>query len=155
MIPLELQDGLKLRMKRLFEHFRLKNSNDVQVPINIFTQHLPNKSKQQVDHFPCITIRLDDGAESGETNPQMVKVLFIVGVVDRDSANQGYRDVVGIIQKIYQDLKRNPVIDEQFVLSYPIHWAYHDEDAHPHYFAGLETNWEVPKIIREDLEEMV
>jgi hypothetical protein len=156
MIPLILQDELVERIKAEFESFTLKNLKGETVPIQVFSQHLPAKSKEKdVSPYPCIVIRLADGSETNGEDPQGAKVLFIVGTVDRDSNNQGYRDAINVIQKIYQNLKRNPFVDNKFEMVYPINWAYHDEDAEPYYFAGLETNWEIPRISREDLEGII
>lgn len=156
MVPLELQDELEKRLEKLFKHTRLKNLKGELVPINIFTQHLPAKSKtQEVSDYPYVLIRLAEGSELDEEDPQSAKVLFIAGVVDRESNHQGYRDAVSLIQRIYQDVKKYPIVKKRFELQYPINWAYHDEDTEPYFFAGLETNWGVPKVMREDLEAML
>jgi len=82
-------------------------------------------------------------------------IQFIVGVIDRDSSNQGYRDALTVANKISESLVRNPVIDSKYELALPINWAYNDEDAEPYFFAGLETNWRTPSYLREDVEELI
>lgn len=155
MIPLELQDRLVKRLKSEFEGTLLKNLKNDMVPINIFPQHLPAKDKQNTDPYPCIIVRLSDGDEADVNEPGLTTIQFIIGVVDRESNFQGYRDAVMVANRIMENLKRNPVISGKYELVTPITWAYHDEDAEPYFFAGIETNWNTPKHIREDVEDMI
>ncbi|WP_346234586.1 hypothetical protein MKY04_13590 [Lysinibacillus telephonicus] len=78
-----------------------------------------------------------------------------MGVFDRSEDNQGYTDALTVIQKVYESLIRNPIIKDQFQLVYPIRATYQEEDSAPYYFAGLETNWEVPIPLREDVEHLI
>lgn len=155
MIPLELQDALVARVKKEFEHLRFKNIKNERVPINVYPQHLPNKSKEDIDPYPCIIIRLANGRNTNIEEPGITIIQFIVGVIDRDSSNQGYRDALTVANKISESLVRNPVIDSKYELALPINWAYNDEDAEPYFFAGLETNWRTPSYLREDVEELI
>lgn len=157
MIPIELQDGLEERMKKLFEieNFRLKNPDGNYVALNIFSQHLPEKTANDLSLYPYLVIRLVEGEQNDPGEAQQVQVLFIVGVFDDHNSYQGYRDVVNVLQKIYENLKRNPTVNDRFELQYPIRWALHDEDVYPFYFGGIETRWKTPTPIREDVEAMI
>lgn len=160
MIPLELQDALKVRLEEEFKHQKLKNLKNETVPISIFPQHLPTKDKtargeESTDNYPCIIIRLADGDQPSTEDPFNTTIQFIVGVVDRESSFQGYRDSITIANNIIQNLKRNPVIANRYELDPSINWAYHDEDSEPYFFSGVETNWSTPKYIREDVEDMI
>lgn len=156
MIPLDLQDGLIWRFKKVFDGCLFKNPKDEYVPLNIYSQHLPAKDKKkESSEFPYLIVRLADGTDSDPHDPNSTKILFIAGVYDRHNNHQGYRDAILIIQTIYESLKRDPVVDKRFELTYPINWAYHDEDTEPYFFAGLETNWEIPKVTRDDVEAMI
>lgn len=158
MIPIHLLDGLVERFEKELEHFEYKDPNNPvsNKPINIYPQHLPQKGKNtDLSLFPYLCIRLTDveGLSVGE--PGQSRVLFIAGIIDRSEDNQGYRDALAIIQKVYESLIRNPMINEQFQMVYPIRATYQEEDSAPYYFAGLETNWEVPTPIREDVEHLI
>ena len=155
MIPLELQDMLVERVENEFKDFRLKNINNERVPINVYPQHLPNKSKDDKDPYPCIIVRLANGNNADIEEPATTTIQIIIGVVDRDSNNQGYRDALTVSNRIIESLKRNPMINGKYELTLPINWAYNDEDAEPYFFAGLETNWRTPNYIREDVEDLI
>ncbi|MBP1924595.1 hypothetical protein J2Z76_000448 [Sedimentibacter acidaminivorans] len=157
MIPLDLQDALVSRMKEEFSNIRLKNIKNEMVPLSFFPQHLPNhrKSEDDNDPYPCIIIRIANGSEINETEASSAIIQFIIGVVERDSNNQGYKDALTVANKIMESLKKRPTIGGRYELTLPINWAYNDEDADPYFFAGLETNWKTPSYIREDVENLI
>ena len=156
MIPLELQDALVARFEHELQHEKLWNIKKEEANIQIFSQHLPSKRKDLTnDPYPCVIIRLPDGGQSGRQEAAQTTIQFIVGVVDRSSDHQGYRDALGVANKIAESLARNPMVKEKYELTLPMNWAYHDEDAEPYYFAGIETTWRTPKYLREDVEEMI
>lgn len=155
MIPLELQDGLVERLESVFENFQLKNLQNEEAIINIFSQHLPAKDKSRTDPYPCIIVRLADSDQPDRNEASNVTVQFIIGVVDRESSFQGYRDSVTVANRIIENLNRQPFVDGKYELEMPITWAYHDEDAEPYFFSGIETSWRAPKYIREDVEGMI
>ncbi|MFC4403317.1 hypothetical protein [Gracilibacillus xinjiangensis] len=158
MIPLELQEALKERMGKEFKDLLLKNVKNEEVPINIFTQHLPAKdknNKNNTDPYPCIIVRLSDGEQADNNESGNTSIQFIVGVVDRENTFQGYRDAITVANRIIENVKRNSLVEERYELEMPITWAYHDEDSEPYFFAGVQTNWSTPKHIREDVEDMI
>lgn len=155
MIPIELQRELKKKMDALFKDTLLLNPDGEYVALNIFEQHLPKRNKNDIDPFPYLIIKLMEGEQSIEGNPQQVQVMFIVGIYDEQNTFRGYQDVSSILQKIMSNIQRNPRIANRFELKYPIRWAYHDEDVFPYYFGAVETFWEIPTSIREDVEVMI
>jgi hypothetical protein len=154
-IPTELQDGLEKRMVEALKELRFCNPNNEYVALNIFKQHLPKKENNNDEHLPYLLIQLLEGQQDNEDDPQKVQVIFIAGIYDEQDTFQGYRDVSTVLQKVVENLKRNPVIDKRFELNYPIRWAFHDEDTFPYYFGALETVWDIPTSIREDVEAMI
>ncbi len=155
MIPLELLDALITRVENEVKELFLKNISNVRVPINVFPQHLPNKSKDDIDPYPCIIVRIANGNITDANEPGITTIQFIIGVVDRDSNNQGYRDALTVANKIIENLQRNPMVNKSYEMILPINWAYNDEDAEPYFFAGLETNWRTPNYLREDVEDLI
>ena len=89
-------------------------------------------------------MRIANGNITDANEPGITTIQFIIGVVDRDSNNQGYRDALTVANKIIENLQRNPMVNKSYEMILPINWAYNDEDAEPYFFAGLETNWRTP-----------
>lgn len=157
MIPLYLQDGLKERMTALFETSKFQdpdNPDNNDVSLNIFEQHLPEKPSDDVSLYPYIIIQLSEGEQIREIEEPTVKVDFIIGVFNDEDKYQGYRDVANIIITIHNELKKRPLVNQQYELTFPIRWRIHDEDVSPYYFGGIETNWKIPNQMRKDVENL-
>src|SRR5690606_2512931 len=95
-----------------------------------------------LSHYPYVLIKLSEGELENETSPHRIKVLFVIGVFDDSYDNQGYKDVVIILQKLLAGLNEKPMIDKKFILTHPLRWAIYDDDVYPFYFGGVETFWE-------------
>ncbi|WP_313891125.1 hypothetical protein [Psychrobacillus sp.] len=154
MTALNLQKALKTRTKNALTGMQLDSQEGVLKQVQVFEQHLPRKVKSasrnpEDTYYPCVIIYLDEG-ENGQ-----VKVLFIIATHDDNSDNQGYRDALSIVEKTIQDLERNPTVDEKFEMIESPKWFYNDQDNHPYYFAWIETSWELPRSMREDVEAMI
>lgn len=155
MIPTNLQNGLKKKVEEIFSGDLFNNPDSERVSLSVFEQHLPEKSKDDISHYPYVIIQLSEGEQASEISEYFTKVLFIIGVVDEGSENQGHEDVVRIINKIFEYLSKFPLIDGQFELKFPIRWAIHEEETAPYYFGAVETTWSIPKFSREDLEAFI
>lgn len=155
MIPINLQDALKQRIEDVLSGMKLSAQEGDSKKVQVFLQHIPRKTKStsrspEETNYPCVIVYLDEGEDG------LVKVLFIVAVHDDSSDNQGYRDVLNIIDKIYIDLRKNPQVEKIFELnSESLKWFYNDQDNYPHYFGWIETTFEIPRILREDVEDMI
>lgn len=163
MIPVDLQDGVVARVKKILASSTFKNpkyrENPTEepefIPINVFPQHLPQKESSDTSLYPFILVQLLDGTQSTETEQMGVSLQCIVGTYDNNKDYQGYRDLCSILQKIYEDLIRNPNIDDRFEMVFPIDWFISDESPFPYNFGAVTTNWNVPKALREDVQHLI
>lgn len=162
MIPIQLQDDLINRVKKLFADAQYINpkyqsggDEPQYIPINIYSQHLPEKKSSDVTLYPFVLIQLVEGEQSSADEALNTKIHFTIGIYDNDKNYQGYRDLCSVIQKIYEDLIRNPIENMRFELQFPISWFISDDNPFPYYFGGFETIWGVPKALREDVEEYI
>lgn len=153
MIPVELQDCLVKDFKAFLHDFYLKDVDGQPATFNIYPQYLPPKEgKDDKEHFPYIVVGLEDGDDSGKEEPNQCRIVMTVGVCDKDKTFQGYRDVLNVLQKLYDHLMRTQVFGSKFEINYPIKWALHDENRYPFFYGGLETNWTVGKITPADFD---
>lgn len=154
MIPSLLQDYLVEDMKNLFDGFLLKNVENKQVPINIYSQYLPaKKSQNDTNHFPYIVIKLLDGDGKDEESNDTCRISFIIGIYDDDTNYKGYKDLINVIEKIRQHLFSIRIFDNKYSIEYPYNWIIHDDDTYPYFFGAIETHWTVPKVNYIDKEE--
>lgn len=160
MIATQLQDGLLEELEEILKDELFKNeSYDLEdeiskeyIPLNFFTQDLPLESSREEDesHFPYIIVKMDSGSVQDADSAHEVKVIVVVGLFDNNSNKQGYRDVMHIINMIYERFAKNPLLCNQYVAKMPFNWALQDEDTHPYYFGGFEMSFEIPAIKKED-----
>lgn len=158
MIPTDLQAGLKERLENAFSDTLFNSPSGDRVHLNIFEQNLPQKSDKDQDLFPFVIVKLLEGEQKGEQDEQdenITTVGFVIGTFDDDNQNQGYRDVTQIINKIEEVLKKEPVINRQFTLKYPLKWRILEEETAPYYYGAVETNWKMPAYDRQDLEDLI
>lgn len=153
MIPVLLQDFLVEEVKRLFNGFTLKNVGNEEVSINVYPQFLPAiKNKKDTAHYPFIVVKLIDGGDLNELDPNKCRVLFYCGIFDDSEDYQGYRDSLNVIQKLYDHFMRYRVFDNKYSIEYPIKWSVTEEDYYPFFYAGLETTWTIGKVSMQDDE---
>ena len=150
MTPIMLQSTLIDDLKKLLCDFKLKNTKNELTEINIYPQFLPSKTnKKDSEYFPYVVIRVMEGEKLGVDDDTTCKIAFVMGVYDEATDNQGYRDIMEIIERIKQHIFTQRSLGP-FSVSYPFKWMVHDEEAYPYFFGGIETNWTMPQVTVED-----
>lgn len=170
MIATFLQDDLAADLADIFKHFRLKNPQGETVGLNIFKQSLPIPTTKDIpdtvtdeeleegkynaeaeeDPYPYIIVRVEQGTIDKIDQEQAVIVNLIIGVIDRDYNNQGHKDVLNIIQKVYERFAKNAILAKKYECVMPITWALQDEESFPYFFGGMALTFETIPIRRED-----
>ena len=170
MIATFLQDDLAADLADIFKHFRLKNPQGETVGLNIFKQSLPIPTAKDIpdtvtdeeleegkynaeaeeDPYPYIIVRVEQGTIDKIDQEQAVIVNLIIGVIDRDHNNQGHKDVLNIIQKVYERFAKNAILAAKYECVMPITWALQDEESFPYFFGGMALTFETIPIRRED-----
>ena len=170
MIATFLQDDLKTELEAIFEHFFLKDPAGETSKIHVYKQFLPipetvdipstvtdleleeetyNAQAKEMP-FPYILVRVQEGIIEKIDGEQAVSVTLIIGVVDRGHENQGYKDVLNIIQKIYERFSKNAILAQKYECMMPIQWALQEEESYPYFFGGMALRFETAAIKRED-----
>ena len=170
MIATFLQDDLAADLAEIFKHFFLKDPQGKTVQLNIFKQNLPIPTAAEMpdtvtdeeleegvydaiakeDPYPYIIVRVEQGKIEGIDQEQTVIVNLIIGVIDRGYENQGHKDVLNIIQKIYERFAKNAILAKKYECTMPIEWALQDEESFPYFFGGMALQFETIRIRRED-----
>lgn len=170
MIATFLQDDLAADLADIFKHFRLKNPQGETVGLNIFKQSLPIPTAKDIpdtvtdeeleegkynaeaeeDPYPYIIVRVEQGTIDKIDQEQAVIVNLIIGVIDRDYNNQGHKDVLNIIQRVYERFAKNAILAAKYECVMPITWALQDEESFPYFFGGMALTFETIPIRRED-----
>lgn len=170
MIAAFLQDDLAAELESLFEHFRLPDPNGESVAPKIYLQNLPVPEAQEIPftvtdeeleegiydavaidaYFPYIIVRVESGVIENPSGDQTVTVNLLIGTISRTHDNQGHRDILNIIQKIYERFSKNAILANEYECLHPIEWALQDEESFPYYFGGMALKFATLAIVRED-----
>ena len=170
MIATFVQDDLRDELSKIFAHFRLRGPDGEVSQIKIFEQSLPVPEAQDIPdtvtdeeleegtydakakyaQFPYIIVRIIDGEILNIDAEQSVDIQLLIGVVDRSHDNQGHKDVLNIIQKIYERFSKNPILAHKYECMMPIQWALQEEESFPFFFGGMALRFETAPITRED-----
>lgn len=150
-----LQDAIVDDLKTLFSHSRPANSQGVVRAVNVYAHDTPIRQgddegeDRDAPPEPYIIVRTLGGEIQGEDSAQMVEIILVICVHDRDPNRQGYRDALHIVNEVYRHYAVNGVVGKRYVLQYPIKWATPDGDSHPYYFAAMSLSFETPAICKE------
>jgi hypothetical protein len=148
---ISLQDELKKELYSILKGLYFEDNNGKQVEINIFNQNLPPEVDDKIQSpFPYIVIRILSGVSPvDEHSEESIRVLILIGLRNSDKKYITHRDVLGIIQRIKQNLQVKGYL-EHFVLSSDIEWSLSEEDEWPYSFGGMDMKFKTLSINRED-----
>ena len=152
MTPLMLQDELVEEMKRLLEGYRYKNPTGERVPMQVFAQNIPvNETDDDEDPIPYVIVRLNSGSDAGiRDSSNTVKLVIIIGIWDDALDAQGHRDVMNIIQKVYERFHTNPNLNNLAVYNGDFNWALQEDGYYPYSFGACTLSFHIAAIRRED-----
>lgn len=170
-----LGDALVRRMVAAFLTFRVPNDNpDVVVPedpedpetvmpemfepVTVYLGSVKGRSRASNGSeigpaFPMVLVRprsiVDDNGESGAQRTQ-VDVDFVIGA--RRIGNEGFLDVVSIVERIRRDLLVTPIIENRARLELPLESEFGEDDAFPQWFGIVSARFNIPQPIEEPSE---
>lgn len=151
MTPLLLQEALVDELHKIFDGERFENTLGERVPLNVFEQQLPViQSEDDTDPVPYALVRLETGKTESSDNPQEVSVTILFGIINQSSENNGHKDVLNLIQKIYERFEKNPMLANQYMFQDPFNWALQDEESFPYFFGATSMTFQTSAIRKED-----
>ncbi len=173
MVATFLQDDLVQELKKIFDGFLLKSPDGTLSPVNVFAQYLPIPKPAPTpkgdvdpelveeglaasdvltvpDPYPYIIVRVVEGEIKEIEDDQAVETMILIGIYDNDLNNQGYKDVLNIIQKIYERFSKNAILNRRYECVMPIEWVLQEEESYPYYIGGMTLNFITHPIRRED-----
>lgn len=132
-----------------------------QEPPDVYLGHLPKQrvpgarptggdrptQRDDVPKTPYVLIQLADGEDSNSDST--AKVHLVVGTYDDGTDQQGYLDVLNILEDIKQAILRAGIVDQRYEIEGKMKYIIYDNDAWPHWLGMLTTNWGFPGTERE------
>jgi hypothetical protein len=84
-----------------------------------------------------------------EEKSASVTLKIIVGVFSEDPQD-GWRDAINIIQRIWQELFKRRVIAKRYRVEYPMKFEIPEEQPYPHWIGVMTTIWTVVHPVLEE-----
>lgn len=152
MTPIELIDELAKELKSIFKGQEYKSSNGKYVPLNIYKHALPiNETDDDPDRIPYVIVRVSSGKDDGPGDSfNTVKLVIIIATWDDSLDQQGYRDVLNIIQKIYERFQKSPNLNNKAAFDGKFEWLLQEDDYNPFFFGACSLQFSIAAVRRED-----
>ena len=169
MIALHLQDALVARLQNIFSDYALPTKSGAEKIVKVFSQYLPRpkgptvkprgeiEEEEEVvygpedfeENFPCTIVKFDEGTDKEENAPDAtrISVRILIGAYDPSPDEQGYRDVMNIMETIRQELLISRYLDRKYRLEMPFKWYLFEDQPWPVFFGQMETVWETGRPI--------
>lgn len=151
--PVFFQEDLKNEIENIFSSDRFLDSEGNRVPLNVYEQQLPVlKDEYSADPIPYALVRLENGStdEKKWDGNNKVFVTILIGLINRDEENDGHKDILNVIWKIYERFSKNPMLAGKYMFNEPFQWALQDEESFPYFFGAASLTFNIPAIRRED-----
>lgn len=145
--PVLLVDELRDFIETIVQNYWLETNRGTSKPPQVITGYLPPKDPTKEDpDFPFVIVRLSDGTD--DQDGATITVHIIVGTYSRDS-QQGWKDVAGIIERIWTELFKRRTIGNKFRVEYPMKFEIPEEQLYPQWVGVMTTTWTVAHPVLE------
>jgi len=149
---IDLLDALAEESREALKGFCLRSAKGNEIPLNIYTQNLPlkeEKNDEKLYPYVCVCYESSD-IENAHEGKELADIYFVVGIIDKEKDNQGFRDVLQILERLKQHFFRKGIIKGAFRLEYPVKTMLQDEDTYPYFMGGIQAKCELFIITEED-----
>lgn len=115
-------------------------------PAEVHKFGLPKK-EDKTKRIPYILLQLLKGEDEVEDSECMVRIVLATYSED---GSAGKYDLLNLILRIKAELKRAGIINDRFVLHFPVEYLiYYGEPTEPYHFGEMITKWGLPEVKRE------
>lgn len=151
-----LQEKLIKRVEKVLKNLELPTVSGERRKIKVYSQdlHIPDDEDEDIDietaTTPYVIVRITDGFQETWDSALQVNVVFIICIYAKDTDKEGTKDVMTIINRLYQSFAERPNIDE-FEAEPPIEWTLQtDVDTYPYFFGAVSIGFNCPAARRID-----
>lgn len=164
-----LQRKLVEVVKDELKEYTSMNNEGEYLHFNVYPQNLPAKTarsapvlekggepkrmaKSDDSHFPYVLVCLDEEEIDGEDDEWAVAVYFLVGIIDRNTNNQGHFDVAEVLNRLTMRFLKERIVADRYRINFPVTKIFQREDTWPKFLGGLSTVWTVNATEMEETE---
>lgn len=149
MTPTLLVDELRDFVDEVVRNYWFEtNRQDITKAPQVVTGYLPPKKSSPDPDYPFVIVRLVEGSDNPEGATVTVKI--IVGTYSEDAQN-GWRDVANIIERVWIELFKKRIIGKKFMVEYPMKFEMPEEQPFPEWIGIMTTVWTVAHSVLEEV----
>lgn len=146
---LDMSDALRALIEDCTSGLSMPDSNGGNSSPVVYDAFVPKKRRGETDpKLPFIVVRPSKGED---LPPEMnayhstVEAMLLIAVHRPDE--EGYRDVVAIIEKIRQRLLTNPIFGKRFRVERPVAWEISEDETWPNWYGVMTLQVTIPQPI--------
>ena len=171
--PLFCQEALVKEVVRITADMRFQNPKGGEpLSLCVFPQTLPVPQKRKeaplegqdtieyqegeeeeaIFQCPWCLVKIDGGKVPEINGGQEVSFGICFGVFRDDARNQGHREILNLISRVYERFAKNPLLDSQYTCTGVFQWNLAEEDTYPYFFGAIATGFIFSGYRREMME---
>ncbi len=168
--PLFCQEALVREVERITADMRFQNPKGGDLlPLRVFSQSLPVPQKKEggslsgedtieyqdgeeeeaIFQCPWCLVKIDGGKVPEINGGQEVSFGICFGVFRDDVRNQGHREILNLISRVYERFAKNPLLDGQYTCTGTFQWNLAEEDTYPYFFGAIAASFTFTGFRRE------
>jgi hypothetical protein len=148
-----LHAALKARMQSVvarYWHLETKTEDSPRAP-EVVDGWLPPKTGDQDDRFPFVILRPRRGEDSPQAGDENARASIDIVVGTYSDSNDGWLDVLVLIDAIRDDLGTAPAIEgTAYEHVGPLSWDIPEQQTRPQWLGVITTNWNLPRPQRAE-----
>lgn len=149
MTPLDMEDALRAWVETLVADLVLEGENAEQRTVHCYGGQAPKRRRGEADpQLNYVIVRAiegEDGAGSAGARESTVEAALYIGA--HRAADDGYRDVHAIINKIRPAVLQEPVFGGRYRIELPLSWSVSDEDTYPQWYGAMVFRVVIPQPV--------
>lgn len=141
--------------------FRSNEQTASKVAPQVYSGYIPRNQVGEVipgeiTQYPAVIVRAKSGVQSDEY--EKVTVEFLIGCFDDTRDQQGYRDVMQLIERLKQRLREQSVVRQRFPLRLPLNWQINQRqkaagaityNEYPYFFGEIQCDFQLPVMVSQ------
>lgn len=160
--PLFCQEALMKEIESLTAGMRFQNPKGGELlGLRVFAQALPvpGRQKEESENYedsieyreegeeeavfqcPWCMVRIDSGQIPEINGRQEVNFGICFGVFNDALENQGHRELMNLIFRVYERFAKNPILDNQYTCTGRFQWNLAEDDTYPYFFGAIATGF--------------
>lgn len=139
--------------------FRSNEDTDEKLPPKVWSGFIPRNEvgavqPGEITVYPAIIVQAKQGIQTTEDS-DLVEVDVLIGCFDDTKDQQGYRDVINVIQRLKDRVSEVSIIRERFPRRLPIKWVVNryvggvSTNYYPYFFGEMTFMFELPVMVSQ------